>query len=136
MSLFREYCGCVVLSFKGNSTTGFSDTIMFDLVTRGEVGHGYHHFFLRLIFPHFYITVFSINSLQLLSFAVVLHSPPTLSRSLFAQSSHPILALPHLPFLTSLSSPPFPHLPFLTSLFPPLSGHLISASFSSPIIST
>ena len=31
---------------------------------------------------HFFLTVLSVNSLQLLSFAVVLHSPPTLSRSL------------------------------------------------------
>ena len=45
--------------------------------------------------PHFSLTAFSVNSLQLLS-AVVLHSPPTLSRSLLTQSFHPILGLPHL----------------------------------------
>jgi len=53
----------------------------------------------RLFFPHFSLTAFSINSLQLLlSFAVVLHSPPTPSRYLFTQSYHHILGLPRLRF--------------------------------------
>ena len=65
--------------------------------------------FYSSFFPNFSLAMFSINSLQLiLSFAVVLHSPPTLSRSLLAQSSHRILHLPRL-------------------LSPPLSGHLISS---------
>ena len=65
--------------------------------------------------PHFSLTAFSINSLQLLlSFAVVLQSPPPLSRSLLAQSSHRIICLPRL-------------------LFPPLSGHLLSLLIFIPL---
>ena len=63
--------------------------------------------------PYLSLTIASINSLQLLSFAAVLHSPPTLSRSLLTQSSA-----------------------FLVSVFPPLSGHLLSAIFPSRILST
>ena len=49
--------------------------------------------------PHFSLTVFSINCLQLLlSVAGVLHSLPSLSRSLLTQSSHRVLV-----FLTSFS---------------------------------
>ena len=73
-------------------------------VIRGEVGHGYIVF---VFFPYFFLTTFSITSLQLLlSLAVVLHSPPTLSRSLLTQSSHHILDLPRLlfPFSFFLSS--------------------------------
>ena len=62
--------------------------------------------------PHFSLTVDSITSLQLLSFAIVLHFPPTLSRS---QRSPPI---------TWASLPSFP---------PLLSG---PANFSCPIFST
>ena len=69
-----------------------------------------------VFFPHFSLMMFSVSGLQILSFAVVLHSPPTLSRSLLTQSFHHILSLPRL-------------------LFPPPSVHLISASFSSPILS-
>ena len=47
------------------------------------------------------LTTFSINRLQLLSFAVVLHSPPTLLRSFLTQSSHHILSLPRLLFSSS-----------------------------------
>ena len=47
----------------------------------------------------FSLTVFSITSLQLLlSFVVVLHSPPTLSRSLLTQSCRRILGPPRLRF--------------------------------------
>ena len=56
-------------------------------------------FFFCLFFPHFSLTMFSITSLQLvLSFVVVLHSPPTLSRSLLTQSSLHIHGLSRLPF--------------------------------------
>ena len=50
--------------------------------------------------PHFSLTPFSVNSLQLLlSFAALLHSPPNLSRSLLTQFSRRILGLPrHLCF--------------------------------------
>ena len=59
-------------------------------------------FFFVFSSPHFSLTTFSINSLQLLlSFAVVLHSPPTLSRCLSTQSSHYILGLPRLLFPTT-----------------------------------
>ena len=61
-------------------------------VIKDEGGHGYCHFF----FHHFSLTAFSINSLQLLSVTVVLHSHPTLSRSLLTQSSHRILCFPRL----------------------------------------
>ena len=45
--------------------------------------------------PHFSLTIFCVNSLQLLlSLAVVLHSPPTLSRSLLTQSSCRIIPTP------------------------------------------
>ena len=60
--------------------------------------------------PHFSLSVLSINSLQLLlSLTFVLHSPPTLSRSLLTQSSHRILGLPRLlspPFSGYLLFPP------------------------------
>ena len=49
-------------------------------------------------FPHFSLPAFSITSLQLVSFAVVLHSPPTLSRYLLMQSFHRILGFPRLFF--------------------------------------
>ena len=59
---------------------------------------------------------FSTNILQLLlSFAVVLHSPPTLSTPLLTQSSHRILGLPRLlspPLSGNLFSLPICHLPF------------------------
>ena len=48
--------------------------------------------------PYFSLPAFSINSLQLISFAVVLHSLPTLFRSLLMQSSHHILVLTCLLF--------------------------------------
>ena len=55
-------------------------------------------FFLRFL-SSLSLTTSSITSLQLrLSFAVVLYSPPTLSRSLLTQSSHRMLGLPRLPF--------------------------------------
>ena len=50
----------------------------------------------RCRFVRLFLTTFSVNSLQLLYFAVVLHSPPTLSTSLLTQSSHRILGLPCL----------------------------------------
>ena len=59
--------------------------------------------FSIVFFTYFSLTTFSINSLQLLLFAIVLHSPP----NLLTQSSQRILGLPRLIFL-------------------PLSGHLIS----------
>ncbi len=43
--------------------------------------------------PHFSLTAFFINNLLLLYFAVVLHSPTTISRYLLTQSSHRILGL-------------------------------------------
>ena len=47
------------------------------------------------VFPQFYLTMFSNSSLQLLlSFAVVLHSPPRLTRPLLTKSSHCIFSLP------------------------------------------
>ena len=56
----------------------------------------------------FSLTAFSINSLQLLlSFAVVLHSSPSLSRSPLTQSFYRIIGLPRL-------------------LFPPLLGYFLS----------
>ena len=55
-------------------------------------------FFAFSFFSHFSFTVFSINSLQLLSFAVVLHSPASLSSHLLMQISHYILGLPRIPF--------------------------------------
>ena len=68
---------------------------------------------------HFSLATFSITSLQLLpSFAIVLPSPPTRSRSLLAQSSHYIPGLPHLHF-NPLSGP--------SALF---------SNFSTPILST
>ena len=77
-------------------------------VVRVEAGHGYRRLFLRLFFPHFSLTTFSTISVQLfLYFAIVLHSPPTLPRSLITQSSHRILGLPRL-------------------LSRPISGHLTS----------
>ena len=51
-------------------------------VVRDEGGHGYRHIF-RVFSFHTSITIFSINSLQvLLSSAVIHHFPTTLSRSL------------------------------------------------------
>ena len=75
-------------------------TVVVVPVVRGEGGHGYCHLFSSfLASSHFSITVFSITSLQLLpSFAFVLHSPPTLSRSLLTQSSHRILGVTRLLF--------------------------------------
>ena len=68
-------------------------------VVRSEVGHGYRRLILSVFSPHFSLTAFSINCLHLLlSFAVALHSPPTLSRSLLTQSFHRILGLTRLPF--------------------------------------
>ena len=47
-------------------------------VVRGEVGHGYCQCFLSS--PHFSLTAYTINILQvLLHFVIILHSPPTLS---------------------------------------------------------
>ena len=55
-------------------------------------------FFFVFFFPQFCLTTLSINSVHLLrAFAVVLHSPPTLSRSLLTQSSLRILSFPRLP---------------------------------------
>ena len=72
-----------------------------------------------VIFPlHFSLTTFPINSLQLPYFAVVLHPPPTLSRSLLTQSSHHILGLPHRLYPSTISA---------SDIF---------ISFSSPILST
>ena len=49
--------------------------------------------------PHVPVTAFSITRLQLLmSFAVVLHSPLTLSRSVLSQSSRRIFSHPRLLF--------------------------------------
>ena len=70
-------------------------------IVSGEVGHGFHssRLFLPLLFPHFFLTTFFINSPQLLlSFAVVLHSSSTLSRHLLTQSSHHNLGFPRLLF--------------------------------------
>ena len=54
-------------------------------------------------FLTFLSQMFSINSSQLLlSFAVVLHSPPSISRSLLTQSPHHILSLPRLLFPSTL----------------------------------
>ena len=59
--------------------------------------------------PHFSLTAFSINSLQfILCFAIVLHSPPTLSKS-HSQSSSPPSFLPLSGYLLSL---PIFHLRF------------------------
>ena len=72
--------------------------------------------YLKMILscPHFSLTAFSINSLQLLlSFAVVLHSPPTLCRSLLIQSSDPI----------GLPSPISLHFPGICSLCQSLISH-------------
>ena len=70
------------------------------------------------VFPQFYLTMFSNSSLQLLSFAVVLHSPPRLTRPLLTKSSHCIFSLPCVlfPFTFRASDlcsflylPSFPH---------------------------
>ena len=87
-------------------------------VVRGEVGHGYCHL-SSVFFPHFSLTAFSINSLQLLLFAVVLHSPPTLSRSLLTQSSHRILGLPRLFWPSDLNQFFISHSFYMTSPFQP-----------------
>ena len=73
-----------------------------------------------LSFPPFSLTTFSIKSLQLLlCSAVVLHSPPTLSRSLLTQSF--LCILRHLPPLSvNLHSVPILSLTF-PSFQPPLS---------------
>ena len=47
--------------------------------------------------PHFSLTLFCVNSLQLVSFAVVLHSPPTLPRSTLILPSHFRSSLPPFP---------------------------------------
>ena len=68
--------------------------------------------------PHLSCIAFSITSLQLLlSFAVVLNSPPTFSRSLLTQSSHRIPGLPRLISPSTLKpSALFPNFSF--PLFP------------------
>ena len=75
---------------------------------------------VTVIFPSsFFPLLNSINSLQLLlSFAVVLPSSPTLPRPLLTQSHRIAFSV------------------FLASLFSPLSEHLLSANFSSVILST
>jgi len=64
-----------------------------------DVGHSYRRLFLRLFVLHFSLTIFSINSPQLLlTFAVVLHSPSTLSRSISLNTvlkSHSRSSSPH-----------------------------------------
>ena len=83
-----------------------------------EVGQGYRRLVRCLFFPHFSLITSSISNLQLLFFAVVLHSPPTPSRSPLTQSSHRILGLPRLLFPSN----------FWTSYF--------FGNFSSTILST
>ena len=67
---------------------------------------------------HFSLTAFLINNLQLLlSFAVVLHSPPTLSRSLITQSVTFSVFLASFHFLGIWSLSIF-HLPFFPHVRP------------------
>ena len=92
-------------------------------VVRGEVGHAWlMSYCLRLLFvssPQVYLIAFSINRLKiLLFFAVVLHSPSSLSKSLLTQSYHRIIGLPLLLFTSTF---------WTSALF---------ANFSSPILST
>ena len=53
---------------------------------------------VTVIFSFSCLSIFFITSLQLLSFALLSHSHPTLSRPLLMQSSHRILYLPCLIF--------------------------------------
>ena len=122
-------------------------------VVRGEVAMVTVIFSLSFLSsPHFSPTVFSINSLQLLlTFAVVLHSPPNLSLSLLTQSSHHILGLLRLLFPSTfwasalfanflspiLSTCPAHFSPLLTSFFLKLSfTPTCSLSSSSLLLST
>ena len=58
--------------------------------------------FLSFLSSHFsHCILYQHSPTPSLSFAVVLHSPPTLSRSLFTQSSHHILDLPLLIFAST-----------------------------------
>ena len=86
-------------------------------VIMGEVAMVTGVFFSSLL-SDFSLTTFSINSLQLfLSFAVVLHSPPTLSRSLLKQSSHRTLGLPRILFPSTF---------WASHLFASCSTHILS----------
>ena len=58
--------------------------------------------FCSSFFPHVSLTTVSINSLQLLLCFGVLHSPPTLSRSLLTQSGLPRLLFLHFLGICSL----------------------------------
>ena len=90
-STFQSDCRIQLLLF------AISDMLWYPLgipVVRGDVHNGYRRLFLHLFFRHFSLTTFSINRPKLLLyFSVVLHSLPTLSRSLLTQSSHRILGL-------------------------------------------
>jgi len=122
---------------------------------KGGVYRSYHRLFLRLFFPNFSLTAFSINSLQLLlCIAVVLHSPHTISWSLLTQFSRRILlfltSFPSTfrasylsPFFISFSphnQPVFQHTPhqFLSqnfpSLLPSLPLSVCSHDFFSPVV--
>ena len=98
-------------------------------VVRGMAGRDYRRLYLRLFFPHFSLTTSAINSFKLfLSFALVLRSSSTTSRSFLARSSHRILDLPRLIFLFTF----WPSYLFVIFSFP--QDRLISTD-SSPISS-
>ena len=68
-------------------------------VTTGQGGHGYcRPCVVSTLSPHLSLTMFSTNSLQILYFAVIRQSHPSLSRYLLTQSSHRILGLRRLLF--------------------------------------
>ena len=103
-----------------NVSVGITRSTLGIPVVRGEAGLGY----CRLFFPHFSLTILYTISVQLfLSFAVVLHSPPTLSRSLFTHSSLRILGFPRLLLPSAFRASDFfanifiSHSFFMTGLF-------------------
>ena len=103
-------------------------------VVRGDIGHGYSRLFLCLSSLRS-LRSFYINSLQLrLPFAVVPHSPPTLSRSLLTQSSHRILCLPQLLFPSAFWASDLcqffiSHAFDITGPFQPIPHHLLLETF-------
>ena len=107
---------------------------------QGEVGQGYHCLFLHIFFPHFSLIMFSVNSLQLLSFAVIPQPCPSLSRYLLTQSSHRILCVPCLLFLSTFwasdvfarFSSPSHSFHYLTALLQPIPHKFLLKTFLHP----